>query len=75
MRERRLRLITLAVILMAILMPCFLFLAGGNCNGVCPNPEEPCCCPKKDGYYLRSYTCACAGGQLQYQECHYTPLS
>jgi hypothetical protein len=44
-----------------------------NCDGVCTNPDEPCCCAQKDGYYVSSYTCACAGGQLQWQKCTYAP--
>lgn len=64
------------ILLMLFVVTIILFgnLPGSNCNDVCTDPEAPCCCPKKDGYYLGSYTCACAGGELQYQECHYEPL-
>lgn len=47
---------------------------GGECSEICDIPEEPCCCEIEEGYYLKSYSCACAGGELQWQECHYVPL-
>ncbi|MBC7362414.1 MAG: hypothetical protein H5U06_09055 [Candidatus Aminicenantes bacterium] len=49
-------------------------LKAENCAGICPDPNKPCCCEERDGYYLINYSCACAGGQLQWQECRYAPL-
>jgi hypothetical protein len=39
----------------------------------CCDPLEKCCCADygPNGQPLKEYTCACAGGYLQWQECKY----
>lgn len=73
MTKRTLLSVFLVVLVIGAIIPCSLFLTGHNCDGVCINPQEPCCCAYKSGYYLESYSCACVGGELRWQECHYLP--
>lgn len=69
------RLFNFLFIVVLIILGIFISMAdGSNCDGVCPDPNEPCCCEQREGYYLESYSCACAGGVLQWQECHYRPI-
>ncbi len=73
MTKRIIRAAFLMVVFIAVVIPCYFYLAAENCDGVCTNPEEPCCCEKKDGYYVDVYSCGCAGGKLQWHQCHYMP--
>jgi len=44
-----------------------------DCGGVCTNPDEPCCCKQKEGYYVSEYSCACSEGEVKWQQCRYQP--
>jgi len=39
----------------------------------CCDPSEKCCCAAFDQWNrpLRDYSCACAGGHVQWRECKY----
>jgi hypothetical protein len=73
-RRLRILIFVVAMIFIAIIATTSFKAIAGPCDEVCPEENEPCCCEEKEGYYLISYTCACAEGELQWQECKYHPL-
>lgn len=67
-------LVFIVVLIFVVLIGTYsLKLIAGACDEVCSDPGAPCCCEAQSGYYLSSYSCGCAGGQLQWQKCHWVP--
>jgi len=73
-KRQRILFFIVAMIFITITAITSFKAVAGDCSELCTDPNEPCCCEQKDGYYLEFYMCTCGNGEMQQQECKYAVI-